>query len=147
MSIHPRSIYQLLDLIENELTKVKIHKEKNECTILLFFLIILRAIQVGCFSLSFNVIQKLVVTFVEGDPKALFSIATTPRYWGKRSPFSGIAPLYRSSLPYNAECLARSDQVSFFESLVWLDQGLNLLSQAIDEHSNYYDNNEELGSV
>ena len=36
-----------------------------------------------------------------------------------------IFPLYPWPLPYNAECQARRDQVPFFESLVWLDLGLN----------------------
>ena len=33
-------------------------------------------------------------TLVEGDTKAAFSIATTPRYWGKYFSFPWIAPLY-----------------------------------------------------
>ena len=41
---------------------------------------------------------------VEGDPKAPFSIATTPRCWGERDSFPWIAPLYPSFVPYNAEC-------------------------------------------
>ena len=36
----------------------------------------------------------LVVTLVEGDPKAPFSIATTPRCRGGRYSISRIAPLY-----------------------------------------------------
>ena len=39
---------------------------------------------------------------VESDPKAPFSIATTPRYWGGRDSFPWISPLYPWSLPYNA---------------------------------------------
>ena len=43
-------------------------------------------------------------TLVEGDPKAPFSIATTPRYKGGCYTFLWIAPLYPWSLPYNVEC-------------------------------------------
>ena len=41
---------------------------------------------------------------VEGDLKAPFSIATTPRYTGGRYSIPIIAPLYPWSLPYKAEC-------------------------------------------
>ena len=60
-------------------------------------------------------------TSVEGDPKAPFSIATAPRYRGGRYSIPWIAPLYSWSLPYNA----RRHKVPFFNSLVWLDLGLN----------------------
>ena len=45
-----------------------------------------------------------LATVAEGDPKAPFSIATTPRGRGGRYSFPCIAPLYPWSLPYNAEC-------------------------------------------
>ena len=61
---------------------------------------------------------------VEGDPKASFSIATTPRCRGRRYFFSWIAPLYPWSLPYIAECKAASSTI-FFQSLVWFDLELN----------------------
>ena len=35
-----------------------------------------------------------LVTFVEDDPKASFSIATTPKCWGGRNSFSWMASLY-----------------------------------------------------
>ena len=35
-----------------------------------------------------------MATVVEGDPKAPFSIATTPRCWGRRDSFPRIVPLY-----------------------------------------------------
>ena len=41
---------------------------------------------------------------VEGDPKAPFSIATTPRCRGGRYSIPRIAPLYPWTVPYNAEC-------------------------------------------
>ena len=50
----------------------------------------------------------------EGNPKAPFSIATTPRCWGGCYFFPWIAPLYPWFLPYNAECWARKHQVLFF---------------------------------
>ena len=62
---------------------------------------------------------------IMGNPKAPFSIATTPSYRGGRYSFPWIVPLYPWSSPYRAECLARRHQVPFFESLVWLDPGLN----------------------
>ena len=40
------------------------------------------------------------MTVVEGEPKASFSIATTPRCKGGSYSFPRIVPLY----PYNAEC-------------------------------------------
>ena len=43
--------------------------------------------------ISSNHIVKLV-TIVEGDPKAPFSIATTPRCRGGRYSFPRISPLY-----------------------------------------------------
>ena len=42
-----------------------------------------------------------VVTFVERDPKVLFSTATTPRSRGGRYYIPWIAPLYPWSVPYN----------------------------------------------
>ena len=62
---------------------------------------------------------------IEGDSKALFSLATTPGCKEWRYSFPRIAPLYSWSLSYNAECSTGKHQVPFFESLVWLDLGLN----------------------
>ena len=45
-----------------------------------------------------------LATIVEGDPKAPFSIATTPRCRGGRYSIPWIAPLYPWTVPYNAEC-------------------------------------------
>ena len=44
------------------------------------------------------------VTLVEGNPKAPFSKATTPRCRGGRYSIPWIAPLYAWSLYYNAQC-------------------------------------------
>ena len=49
------------------------------------------------------IILKLA-TIVEGDPKAPFSIATTPRCRGGRYSIPRIASLYPWTVPYNAEC-------------------------------------------
>ena len=45
-----------------------------------------------------------LVTLVEGDSKAPFSIATTPKCWGRHHSIPLIASLYPWALPYNAEC-------------------------------------------
>ena len=45
-----------------------------------------------------------LATIVEGDPKASFSIATTPRCGRGRYSIPWIAPIYPWSEPYNAEC-------------------------------------------
>ena len=47
---------------------------------------------------------KLLATIVEGDSKALFSIASTPRCRLVRYSFPWIAPLYPCFLLFNAEC-------------------------------------------
>ena len=52
-----------------------------------------------------------MVTVVEGNQKAPFSIATTPRCRGGRYSFPWIAPLYPWYAPYNAVCQARRYQV------------------------------------
>ena len=66
-----------------------------------------------------------MTTVVEGDQKALFSIATIPRCKGGYYFFACIVPLYPWYVPYNAECKARKHQVLFLKSLVWHDLGLN----------------------
>ena len=56
-----------------------------------------------CLAYLFRVRIKLkLLTIVERDLNAPFSIAPTPR-WGRRYPFPWIAPLYPWSVPYNAE--------------------------------------------
>ena len=45
-----------------------------------------------------------LATVVEGDPKAPFSIATTPRCRGGCYIFPSIPPLYPWSVHFNAEC-------------------------------------------
>ena len=69
---------------------------------------------------SYHIVKEKSVTLVEDDPKAPVSIATTPKCRGGQV----LCSLGCSTLPYNFVCLARWHQVPFFESLVWLDQGL-----------------------
>ena len=70
-------------------------------------------------------LRLLLTTVVEGDQKASFSIATTPRCRGGRYSFHWIATLYPWYVPFIAECKARRYQVPFLKSLVWRDLGLN----------------------
>ena len=48
--------------------------------------------------------KKRLAPVIEGDQKAPFSIATTPRCRGGRYSFPWIAPLYPRYVPYIAEC-------------------------------------------
>ena len=52
----------------------------------------------------YEVKKVKLVTVIEGDQKASFSIATTPRCRGGRYSFPWIAPLYPWYEPYIAEC-------------------------------------------
>ena len=65
-----------------------------------------------------------MATVVEGDQRALFSIATRLTCRGALIP-SLVALLYPWYVPYVAECSARWYQIPFLKSLVWLDLGLN----------------------
>ena len=59
--------------------------------------------QIFLFSVISQVSKVKLATIVEGDPKAPFSIATTPRCRGGRYSIPRIAPLYPWTVPYNAE--------------------------------------------
>ena len=48
--------------------------------------------------------SKKLATVVEGDEKAPFLLATTPRCRGGRYSFPWIAPLYPWYIPYITEC-------------------------------------------
>ena len=79
-----------------------------------------------------DIISKVkLATEVEGDQKAPFSLATTPRWRGRLYSFSWIAPLYPWYVPYFAECRAKKYQVPFLMSLVSPDVGLN---PGLEEH-------------
>ena len=49
-------------------------------------------------------INKKLVTIVEGDPKAPFLIATTPRCRGRALLYSRDCSTLPMILPYNTEC-------------------------------------------
>ena len=49
-------------------------------------------------------VKVKLATVVEGDQKAPFSIATTPRYNGGRYSYPWITPLYPWYVHYIAEC-------------------------------------------
>ena len=70
-------------------------------------------------------IKVKLETIVEGDLMGPVSLATTPRCRGGCYSFPQDYSLYPWSLPYNAERLEMRHQVPVFESLVWLDLGLN----------------------
>ena len=64
-----------------------------------------KATNLGEISKFKPVISKVkLVTVVEGDQKAPFSIATTPKCKGGRYSFPWIAPLYPRYAPYIVEC-------------------------------------------
>ena len=52
-------------------------------------------------------------TFVEGDPKAPFSIATSPKCGGRALPLTLKCSTYPWSISYNAESWANRHQVPF----------------------------------
>ena len=66
-----------------------------------------------------------LVTLVEGNQKAPFSIATTLRCRGGCYTFPWIPPLYPWYIPYIVECQTRRYQVPFLKSLVRRNLGLN----------------------
>ena len=72
-------------------------------------------------------IYKLV-TVVEGDQKAPFSIATTSRCKEGCYSFPWIAPLYPWCLLYNTECLARRYKVVFLKSIGMTRPGIECRS-------------------
>ena len=59
-----------------------------------------------------------LVTIVNGNPKATFSIAMTPRCRAGLYSFLWIAPLPPWYEPYNAECYARRYRIPFFMCLL-----------------------------
>ena len=70
--------------------------------------------------LSIYKVKKVkLVTVVEGEQKAPFSIATTLRSRGGRYSFPWIAPLYPWYVPYIVECEVKKYQVPFLKFLVW----------------------------
>ena len=70
-------------------------------------------------------VKVKLATVVEGDPKAPFSIATTLRFRGGCYSFPGL--LHFTLDPYLIMLSVKQGGIKyhFFESLVWLDLGLN----------------------
>ena len=56
------------------------------------------------FTHEIQIFPVKLVTVVKGDPKAPFSIVTTPRCRGGRYSFPWIAPFHPWYVPYIAEC-------------------------------------------
>ena len=84
-------------------------------------------------------VNKKLVTIVECDPKAPFSIATTPRCRGGRYSFPGL--LYFTLDPYLIMLSVKQGGIKYhFLSLWYDDPGLNPGLPAIGEHSlhHYY---------
>ena len=79
-----------------------------------------------------------MATVVESDPKAPFSIATTPRCRGGRYSFSWIAPLY----PYLILLSVKQGGIKYHFWSLWYDVTWNWtqVSQAIGEQSTHLAN-------
>ena len=84
--------------------------------------------------------STLLATVVEGDQKAPFSIATTPRCRVEGYSFSWIAPLYLRYVPYIAECWARRYQVPFLKFWYDVTWDWTHVSRTIGEHSTHWAN-------
>ena len=90
------------DGIRNKTTAFLISNSKNKKNVHTYIYIY---IYIYIFEYIYVCICKVkMVTIVEGDLKAPFSIATTPRCRGGHYSFPWIAPLYSWYVPYNAEC-------------------------------------------
>ena len=90
--------------------------------------------------LLINNIKKLA-TVVEGDQKAPFSIATTPRCRGGRYSFPWITPLYPWYVPYIAEYWASIEQggIMYHFKNLWYDATWDWtqVSRTFGEHSTH----------
>ena len=75
-----------------------------------------------------------LATIVEGDPKANFSIATTPRCRGGCYFFPWIAPLYLD--PYLIMLSVKQGRIKYHFLSLWYDSTWDRaqVSQAISEH-------------
>ena len=79
-------------------------------------------------------------TVVEGDPKAPFSIVTTPRFRRGRYTFPWITPLTLD--PYLIMLNVKEGSIKYQFSSLWYDSTWNWtpISWTIGEHSNHYAN-------
>ena len=84
-----------------------------------------------------NKVSKVkLVTIVEGNPKAPFSIATTPRCRGGRYSFPGL--LYFTLDPYLIMLSVKQGGIKYHFLSLWYDSTWDWtqVSRAIGEHSN-----------
>ena len=85
--------------------------------------------------------QKLwLATVVEGEPKAPFSIATTPRVGEGATPFSGL--LHFTLNPYLIMLSVKQGSIKYHLLSLWYDSTWDWIqvSRAICEHSSHYTN-------
>ena len=80
-------------------------------------------------------VSKLV-TLVEGDPKAPFSIATTLRCRGRCYSIPWFAPLYTWFLPYKS---VKQGAIKYYFFSLWYDSTWDWtqVSQPIGEHYSF----------
>ena len=64
--------------------------------------------------------QQIWPTVVQGNLKALFSIATTPRYWGKHYSFLWITPLTLGPYLIKLSVKQGGMKYHFLKYLIWL---------------------------
>ena len=83
-----------------------------------------------------TVVKVKLATIVEGDPKAPFSIATTPRYRGGRYSFPGL--LYFTLDPYLIMLSVKQGGIKYHFLSLWYDstRDWTQVSRPIGEHSN-----------
>ena len=84
----------------------------------------------------FGLIKVKLATIVEGNPKAPFSIATTPMCRGGRYSFPGL--LYFTLDPYLIMLSAKQGGIKYHFLSLWYDSTWDWtqVSRAIGEHSN-----------
>ena len=82
------------------------------------------------------IIKVKLATIVEGNPKAPFSIATTPRCRGGRYSFPGL--LYFTLDPYLIMLSVKQGGIKYHFLSLWYDSTWDWtqVSRAIGEHSN-----------
>ena len=100
-----------------------------------FFFLIFTSFRMCC-SLSFCIYKSKLATIVEGDPKAPFSIATTPRCRGGRYFFPGL--LYFTLDLYLIMLSVKQGGIKYHFLSLWYDSTWDWtqVSRAIGEHSN-----------
>ena len=89
---------------------------------------------------TWNYLKVKLVTFVEGDPKAPFLIATTTKVLGGTTPFPGL--LYFILDPYLILVSVKKEGIKYYFLSLWYDltRDWTQVSQAICKHSNHHAN-------